>query len=242
MKKLYIVLFLLLTLNIVLNLWLYINPDKETAFNYIFNATYGLVYLFGSIVAYKKGMISYAIAFLLYTIGLFTWAYYNLILKVPVPYPGLPDLFFIIFQPFLVVGFINLIKAFGGQFTLRWIIETLLVFIVLFALLFSFLGQSDLLGTIYQMFDSLLVALAISSIRTEAGLTHPNILLFAFAAFLMASADTIFSYQVSQEFYWNGGIADTLFLIAGTLFSFGMLSVKSTSADLQGSEKLNMTG
>ena len=236
MKKINIIIVALVFLNLIFNTFLLLNSNKETTLNYLFNASYGLIFFTGGIIGLTKKLYFLGSALIFYALGLFAWTYYNLILGIPAPYPGLPDLFFLFFQPLLILGYISLIKSYNGKFGLKTSIEVILIFVVFFVILASFLDFSVgilklpttelILGIAYPFFDSLLVALAIAGIRTEGGSVHPNLLIFAFAAFFMASADTVFAYRIAQDSYWNGGISDSLFLIAGTLFSAGIISIK----------------
>ena len=244
MKKFYITLAALIAAAAVWNIFLYLNPDKGTPLNYLFNAFYALIFLFGAVVAsrgHKKYLLFYSLALTSYSIGLFVWTFYNLVLKVEIPYPGTPDIFFVLFQLLLVIGFILMVNDFGGRFKLRSIIEFLLVFGIIFGLLYSFLnlGRQDEslsilakgLNFYYPMFDSILVALAVAGIRTEMGSLHPILLVFAFASLTMAAADTSFTYLASAGSYWNGDIADSLYAASGSLFAIGITYIVSSLAE-----------
>ncbi len=241
MKKIIIPFILLVLLNTIWDVFLYINPDKQTIFNYLFNVGYALVFLFGSAVAFVnlkntflgKSFFFYALSLLTYTLGLFVWAYYNVILKTPVPYPGISDIFFLFFSPFSAFGFFFLVRSFGSTFTIPRRLELILLFGVIFAILYSFLAPSSFgqdlpflakaLNIIYPMQDAFLTSLVIIGLRTEKGELHPSLLIFAFAALAMAVADTAFSYRTATNLYWNGDFADSAYLIAATLFSFGLM-------------------
>jgi hypothetical protein len=245
MKKIIISLSLLILFNTFWNTFLYIDPDKQTSFNYLFNVGYALIFLFGSIFAFMhlkkhplssflgKSFFFYALSLLSYALGLFVWAYYNLIVKTEIPYPGISDLFFLFFSPFSALGFFFLVRSFGSNFTIPRLFELILLFTVIFAILYSFLAPSTLglglpllakvLNIIYPMQDAFLTSLVIIGLRTEKGVLHPSLLIFAFAALAMAVADTAFSYRTAIDIYWNGDFADTGYLIAASLFSIGLI-------------------
>lgn len=247
MKKLILPLILLFLITLIWNFFLYINPDKTTLFNYLFNVMYSFLFIYGAVLAFftfqkysfssdiGKSLLFYTISLLSYALGLFVWSFYNVILQVEVPYPGLPDLFFILFQPFSAISFIYLVRSFGGKFTLPRLIELVILSSVLFFILYSFLSTTSLGGDIpvmarvlnvtYPFFDAFLASLAIIGLRTEKGALHPNLLTFIFAALAMVFADTTFSYRSSAGLYWNGDIADTGFAISATLFSFGIINL-----------------
>jgi len=240
MKLVLTLLAILVVVNFSWNITLYLSPDKETSSNYLFNVGYSMFYLLGSGVAlwgvYKqklsttfgKSLAYYSAALLGYFAALILWSFYNVILHTPVPYPGIPDIFFILFHLLSAVGLIYLVKSYGSSFTKHAVVELIILFGVLFALLYSFLNQSDvgvglpwltkLLDIMYPALDALTASLAIIAIRTEKGSLHPNLLLFSFAALFMAGADTIFSYRSALEIYWNGDISDTLYMLSAILF------------------------
>lgn len=249
MRQFYIPFAALVLVNVVWNIFLCINPDRQTPYNYLFNVTYGLMFLLGVIIALvgskkfssvtnlRKSLIFYALSLSMYVAGLFIWAFYNLVIKTSIPYPSISDIFFVLFQPFSAIAFVFLIKSFNGKFTLSRLIELVILFVAFFGILYSFLLKGSLseglpfltnaLNVFYPAFDAFLVSLAITGIRTEGGNLHPNILIFAFAAIIMAFADTIFAYRTTQEIYWNGDIADTLFFVAASLFTIGIISISS---------------
>ncbi len=247
MRKNYIPFILLVLVNVVWNVFLYLNPDKQTVYNYLFNIAYSSIFIYGASVAFHtlknyslstpigKSLLFYTISLSLYTLGMFAWTYYNLILKVEVPYPGIPDLFFVLFQPFSLLSFYFLVKSYGSTFTLPRLLELGVLSLVLFFILYSFLKTTSLgeelsfltriLNITYPLFDALLAGLAIIGLRTEKGALHPNLLVFVFAALAMVFADTAFSNRSATGTYWNGGISDTAYAISATLFTFGLINL-----------------
>jgi hypothetical protein len=240
---------LLIGLNIMYVIFLQLSPNKDTLFNYLFNASYALVFIFASVVAASglrkrslstklgKAMFFYMVSFLSYAMGLFIWTFYNVVLKQPIPYPGMADVFFILFQPACFLGFIFLVRGFGGEFKLRSVIEFLLLFSVIFVLLYSFLSLSSIgpelplleriLNITYPSQDALLVALVITGLRTERGRLHLELLIFVLGALIMVFADTIFSYRFANGVYWNGDVSDILFFISASIQGLGMISLMS---------------
>lgn len=244
---------------LVFNVFLYLNPNKETLFNYAFNVLYAFIYLLGAVVAYSgvkkyglksllgKSLIFYAIGLSSYTAGQLIWAYYNLVLKIATPYPGLPDVFFILFSLFVAIGFIYLVRSIGGKITARLIFEFIILFIVLFSILISFLGTyisfdilsdpTNILNLAYPALDSFLVALAVTGVRTVMGTAYPYLLIFAFAPLLQAISDTVFSSRLAYGIYWNGDVSDTLFTVSGVLFTLGIIYILSSPPRLSTSNR-----
>ncbi len=249
MKKIYGPFVFLVLLTLFWNVFLYFNTDNQTIYNYLFNVIYSLLFLYGAGVAFiasrnysfstpiGKSLVFYTISLLAYALGLFVWAYYNIILRVEVPYPGAPDIFFVLFQPFAALSFFYLVKSYGSKFTPPRVIEFVVLSSVLFFILYSFLKTSSLgadlpimarvLNITYPLLDAILASLAIIGLRTEKGALHPNLLIFVFASLAMVFADTTFSYRSSAGIYWNGDIADTGFAISATLFTWGLMNLSS---------------
>lgn len=251
MKVLIGVLAALVLINLAWNVGLYFSPDKNTLAHYLFNVGYGIIHLYGAGVAlwgtirYRlstrqgQSLLCFSLAMLMYALGLFTWAVYNVVLTVEVPYPSLADLFFNAFPPFTAAGFGLLLYSFGGRFTLKSLIELVIITGLFFILIYSFLNPTTLgaglpflhrfLNISYPAFDALLAALTIIILRSEKGSIHPNILLFAFGCLIMALGDTIFSYRTAAGIYWNGDVSDTLFLVASTLLTAGVITAATGS-------------
>ncbi|SRR5258708_7363094 len=232
--------------------FLFKNPDKQTTFNFLFNLVYALIFLLGATFAFfkskqfptapklQKSMLFFASGMFSFACGLITWTYYNIVSKIPIPYPSLADVFFLLYYPGVLIGIYFMITSFGNQVTKKLMFEGFLVFLVFFSLLYIFLSQTSLdaslpflarfLNIIYPCADSLLIASAITVLRTEKGVsTHPNILYFVFAFFVLAAADTIFSYRSASGMYWNGDVSDLLFTISGFVMALGFLSFRRIS-------------
>lgn len=230
-----LILICLIVFNIVWNIFLNVNPDKATLWNYLFNFTYALIFIFGAGVAYKKSLYILGTGVLSYALGLCIWTFYNVFLKTPVPYPGLSDVAFLCFTPLTGLGFILLLRRLGFHFSASIIIQSIILCGVLFYIIYSFLNKSSLgdevpflhrvLNISYPFSDAVLIAIAIGALKTEKGLLNPHILLFVFAFLTFAAADTIFSFRVTNEIYWNGDVADTLYLIAASLFAWAIIFV-----------------
>lgn len=228
---------------------LFMLPTKGMDVNFYFNLAYSLIFILGGVFAaikikrngtspdLKKSMIFFAFAMFAYALGLFVWTYYNIFLRIDIPYPSLADIAFLLYYPGVILGTYFLVKSFGGLITGRLIAEGLIVMVILFISLYLFLNQTSLgpavtygakvLNVLYPLFDSFLVALAVTILRTEKGVSeHPNILYFVFSFILLAIADTVFSFRSAAGVYWNGDISDLLFAISGFLVGIGIISVK----------------
>ncbi len=237
---------------LVFDAFLFASPDKATIFNYLFNLAYAVIFLLGMYIAFvrsnrfvdtpnlHKSMRFFGAGLFFFATGLIIWTFYNLVLKVEIPYPSLSDIAFLLYYPGAILGIYFLIKSFGGEITKNMAVEGILIFFTFFALIYIFLNQTSLgpdvafwarfLNVLYPLADSLLISFAITILRTERGIAgQPYILYFVFGFLILAIADTIFSYRSAMGVYWNGDISDLLFAASGFLTSLGLLSLPNIS-------------
>jgi two-component system, sensor histidine kinase PdtaS len=233
---------------LIFNTYLFITPGKSGFANYFFNLAYSVIFILGAYIAFSKSkimtysrelaisLVSFSLSMVFFALGLVSWAYYNLVVAVEVPYPSISDLFFIIYYPAVAIGIYYLIIAVGGGFTKKLVLEGLLIFVVFFMILYLFLDQTNsspdpsqitsLLSTGYILGDALLTSLAITILRTEKGTSlHPYLLYFVFGFLMLATGDTIFSFRSATGQYWNGDISDLLFAISGFVISLGFIFI-----------------
>lgn len=232
----------------ILNIYLFWIPDKQTDLNYFFNLAYALIFFISGFTAYakstgltisknmSKSLFTLGTGMICFGMGLVVWTYYNLAAKIEIPYPSLADLFFLLYYPFIIVGIYYLINAIGTGPDKKLVIEGVLVFIILSAILYIFLDQTSqdevgpvasLLSISYIVCDSLITSFAITILRVQKKSFDPQILYFVFGFLILATADTIFSYRTAREIYWNGDISDTLFALSGFLTGMGFLNMPS---------------
>lgn len=242
MKK---VLLILLICNLTYSVWLHSLPNTDTAFHYLYNISSSLSFAIATITSFSLAFSCKPHRFFHITLGLgslsyfsaqLMWAYYNLILQVNIPYPGLSDILFLIFYFFVIIAGISIMKnSIHVKFNLVTILEILLITFIIFVIISSFINSISplaneslliqILGYTYPLFDSLLVVLALSAVRSEYGRVHPLLLYFMFGFLILAFADIIFTYQQALDTYWNGNTADILFTIFGFLFGMGVVEL-----------------
>lgn len=237
----------------VLLIWsgiLFFTGQKTTEWNYLFNAlnallffSVGIVALFGVRLhgfqsAVGKELLSIALSMFSFSLGLFVWCYFNIILKVATPYPSLADLFLVLYIPFLGYGIVNLLRAFGMFYSTRILVETIVIFGLTSILIFFIGNPPDLsvavpllqksLNIFYLLGDAFLISLGYMLIRLTKGRIHGSFFYLVGALFAMAGADLIFAYRTGTETYWNGDIADVLYALSGFLFSIGVTKIVSS--------------
>ncbi len=226
---------------------LFLTNQKTGDWNYLFNVADALIYLSGGAIALvaslKLGLkntlgrelISVGIGISFFGIGLTIWSYYNLALRVELPYPSFSDAVYVFYSPILAYGIISLLRVFGVMITKRFYLESVGVFIIAAILIFTIGGPPDLssqlsflakfLNVYYLLADALLITLGMMMIRLTRGKIHGSFFYFLIALFSMAIADFTFFYRTAQETYWNGDIADIFYAFAGTMFALGIVKI-----------------
>lgn len=221
---------------------------RETVWNYLFNAGIALLCVLGalqSLTAWRREIQNrtgnhwlhtlFFAQFLSYALAFLSWTYANLVLHVDVPYPSLPDIFFIVFYILLITSFFLFLKKIGVVFSAFVWFEMCAVGIALFIVLYSFLTSiaqetditalARIFNILYPAFDVILVSLVVGLLRTTTGSLNPRLLLLVFGFIGLAAADTIFSFRTSNELYWNGDISDVLFMITTFLLVIGVQEI-----------------
>ncbi len=198
-----------------------------------------------------KSAIGRAIIFL--SLGLIFWGIgtfifsgiYNLILHIPVPYPSIADIGYILSLPLWVIGMLNLSHATGARFGLKsskgkmlLLIVPLLVIAVSYYLLVVVArgGAFDLStteGALKLFFDLaypigdvviLVFATVIYTLSYEyfGGVYKKAIYLILLGFIGMYFADFSFSYTTTLETFYPAGWVDLLFTTAIFILSLGV--------------------
>lgn len=240
MKK---ILFILLIFNLGFCAWLYTLPTHDTTFNFLYNLSYGLLFLVAAVTSFRLARIcsvhrpihlALGLGALSFTLGQISWFVYNFYLKTDVPYPGLPDAFFMGFYIFAALGGILIMKqSIDIKFSWGQLIEIFITTGVIFHIINSFIRSAapqeatplltQLLNYSYPFFDSLLIVLTLTAIRSKLGKLQPLLLYFMLGFMTLGFADTLFTYQTSLGTYWNGNFVDALFSIGGFFFALGVI-------------------
>lgn len=141
---------------VVVVLWwlvIQLGVSTNTTQAYLFNWSYGLIALSGSIYgislankvwggwqsAVGKGLILLSLGLLGQWFGLQVWTYYNVIAKVEVPYPSLADLGYFFLIPTYGLAALMFAKTAGAKFSLRTVGGKVLAWLIpLVGLLLSY--------------------------------------------------------------------------------------------------------
>jgi hypothetical protein len=177
-------------------------------------------------------------------IGQILWsAYYNLTLQVEVPYPSLADVGYIISIPLWIIGIVNLSRATGVNFSLKHFRGKIILFTVpVLAFIVSYYllvvvargGTIPVDGSMLKVFfdfaypvgDLFILSLSLLvyglSFNYLGGRYKIPILCIIVGFFIMYFADFSFSYTTTLGTYFNGNIADLLFVLASFVICFGV--------------------
>lgn len=240
--------FALLLLNLGWTLALYFEPSHTTFFNYFYNLSYGLnfalaAWFCGHTAKHNPSLSPtlkyFTFGFISFSLAQAVWLTYNLVLHSPVPYPGWADLFWLLFYPLLIIGFIKFLRSLGSPLTPGNTLEIIVISAMIFLLISSFLSLNNsqlglplltqLLNYLYPIFDALLIALSITTLRTQVGRLNFYILYFVLGFVTLALGDTLFAYQTTLETYWNGNLVDLIYALSGYLLLMGVLSLPKIS-------------
>ena len=178
-------------------------------------------------------------------VGQMFWSlYYNILMKVDIPYPSLADVGYIVAIPLWVIGIINLSYATGVKFSLKNVMGKLFLFILPIVLIaFSYYllidvaraGQiSDFKGGAYKVFfdlayplgDVLILTLSVLvyglSFKYLGGRYKFPILSIILGFIVQYITDFSFSFVTTNNTYFNGHWVDILFPTAMALIVFGI--------------------
>lgn len=190
-----------------------------------------------------KAVIFLSLGLVTWGLGMVIWLYFNIILGVEIPYPSLADAAFIISWPLWTVGAAYLSIATGVRFGLEGLRGKIGLVIVPFAIIaFSYyflviLARQGVLSTYdssvktffdlaYPIGDIVVLTIALLvfglSYKYLGGIFKAAIYLILAAFIVNYFADFTFSYTTTIGTYYNGSLADVLFVTSMTLLSSGV--------------------
>lgn len=251
-------LFIFLYYAILLVWWLklFISGQQTGQENYLFGAAYPILALIGGVNGLfiskvyggwssimGRGMIFLSLALLGQVFGQFIWTYYNIIVKVEVPYPSFADIGYFAVIPFNCLAMLSFTKATGAKFKFRTISSSVQIVLVPAIMVtiayFLFLNGNkyDFTNPIksfldfgYPFGEAIYISLAILtyllSKKLLGGIMRSKILFLIFAFIVQFVTDYTFLYMVSRNIYYNGGIADLMYATSFAIYSLALLNLK----------------
>ncbi len=254
-KKLGIGLFVALSIWWVIIAFIFKN--EYTNANLFWGASYQLMAIFGVIFGlviskswggFKsimgKTIILFSIGLLFQVFGQTIFSFYNLVLKVEIPYPSLADIGYFMSIPFYAYAAILLGKASGAGLSLKSIHKKIVaVLIPLIILIISYMvflqgyefDWSNLLRVFLDFgypfgqafYISIALLVFILSKKFLGGLMRPKVLLILSALAVQYAADYNFLYQAYNETWINGGYGDYIYLFSYFIMSLALISLGS---------------
>jgi len=258
------ILMLTVGLFVVLSVWwvvIFALGVTDDPVNHIFGFIYGGFSLWGGIwglvIARKWGglgsLMGKAIYFLSFGLlaqafGQYSFWYYNYVLKIAVPYPGIPDLGYFGTIPFYIYAAFLLFKTSGAKFSLNTFISKAQAFLIPLSMVvvayFLILKQYELdftdpLGTFlnfgYPLGQAVYISIAILtyllSRKMLGGIMRFPILLIVLAFAAQFLADYIFIYF--HDLYFPASFMDYFYLLAYFLMTLSLIYLKVVADQLR---------
>ncbi len=252
--------YVLVVFYLVILFWwikIFLSGVKVSDENYLFGLVYAFIALIGGINGlfvskiwggYKslvgKSIIFLSLGLLSYCFGQVAWSYYNLVLRVEVPYPSVADFGYFSAILFYIGGMYAFAKASGAKVTFNKLKGKLIAFIIPTGMLiisyFLFLQHispdfSDPIKTFLDFGTPIGYAIVISMALTAYFLTKgvlggnmKNRILYIISALIVQNiTDNTFLYQAGAGTYYNAGINDLMFATSFTIMSLGLIIFKS---------------
>lgn len=179
-----------------------------------------------------------------WALGMLIWNYYIFISQVEIPYPSIADAAFILSWPLWTIGVLYLSKATGVKFALRELRgKILLVVVPIIAIALSYyliisvarggvfeIDATNVWKLFFDMFYPIgsavifTITLTFFSLSTEflGGKYRMSIIVLIFAFLVNFIADITFSYTTTNGTYFNGAVADMLFVTGMYLFALSL--------------------
>lgn len=251
--------YILLLAYFLLFFWwlkIFVSGVKETDENYLFGFAYPNIALVGAIAGFiiskkwggfksliGRGIIFFALGLFGLWFGQTAWSYYNLVARIPVPYPSIADIGYFSIIPLYGYGMYCFAKAAGVRFSLGTFVakaSVVLIPILMVAVsYFLFLRNlspdfSDPIKTFldfgYPAGEAITISIALLtyflSIKLLGGKMRNRILYIIFALVVQYLTDYLFLYQVSAETYYNAGMVDLLYMTSFLIMALGLMSFR----------------
>lgn len=231
---------------------IFISGQQFSIENYLYGVAYAFVALIGGINGLRisskwggfrsylgLGIVFLSLGLLGESFGQFSWAYYNLVLKVEVPYPSIADIGYFSIIPFYLISMFYFFKVCGVKLALSAFKNKTLAVIVPLIMIsvsyYSFIkGQTldfsqplkTFLDLSYTMAEPLYVSLAIITLGLSRGVLGgimKNKLAIILIYFIFQYiTDYSFLYTSGTGTYYNGSFVDLFYALSIIVGSIGV--------------------
>lgn len=158
-------------------------------------------------------------------IGSAVWAYYEVVLGQPVPFPGLSDLFYLALYPLAAIGLFSAVRAFGKLFDTRVplalaaavaAVATGVVYFAVFQTIATdeqFSAVEKIISFFYPLGDIWLLlfpaaALALTASQLRGGRLAWPWWVVVLGYLMVAAADVMFTVGTWDDTYQSGSVID----------------------------------
>ena len=251
--------YILLLYSALFSWWIFLQiGGVGTSKAYFFNWSYGLVgvsaSIYGLYVSYKRwggyrslmgrALIFLSLGLFMQWLGLQVWSYYNIILKVEVPYPSLADIGYFGLVPLYSIAAYQVAVAAGLKISLRSLESKILILLIpAIALIFSYwlflkdigFDLNDPIKTFfdiaYPLGEIIPVSIAIVTLTLSrnilSGSMKKRVWYLAFAFSVQFFTEYLFLYRAGEGTYVNGGFTDLMYLTSYFIMALGLVYFRS---------------
>jgi hypothetical protein len=195
-----------------------------------------------------KSLLFISLGILSWGLGVLLWLYYNLALKIEVPYPSLGDAFFLGTVPLVAFGLMLLLKSIkiklDAPTTLKLLLLPAIVLVVTYALFVHSKLAEDVemlikvLNVLYPLGDAIFLSFALIILTlTFGGVLFKPLGVLSVGFIVEAIADFSFSYTTTVGTYYVGSWVDILFALAFCIIGVGMYMIHSAHSDFVQQQK-----
>lgn len=250
-------------------LW-FVFPDAATVYFDASGVLLTLMALLGVIVGFRirrewggfKSTVGKSITFV--SLSLLAWfvaqvtflATYYIIGDVP--YPGLPDIFFVLIDPFYAVALLLMIRYSGATANLGSSKSLGKFLLLVVPLLCIYMNYKIFIGdlSIFQNMDgaiffdliytfgsimviTLLVLVFLLSINKLGGMMRMALYILFVGFVLQYIGDVIYTLRIAEDIYYNGDIADFVFFLSIVAVTVGLARMNTDRLDTSNNEDVN---
>lgn len=174
----------------------------------------------------------------LFAVGDLTWTIIEVGMGQDVPYPGIPDIFYVLEYVFLFAGLVLAVYAYRNLVDLRWplaiaaAVSVIVTIVLYFGLVASILGDAEVavgekvLSAFYPMADIWFVfgpafAAVLTVMKLGGGVIGWPWRAVSIGAITLAVGDSAYVWLEWQESYQSGQIVDITWMLGAVLIALG---------------------
>lgn len=214
------------------------------------------IYLYGAFIClYRtkniKGAVGKAhllcgLALLTYSIATFLWTTMSIRLG-EIPYPSVPDIFYILFYPLFIAGIFYFLSTYEYKFTKVHLITTSIVAILSAFVTIEILGLPGpdteiierVFDYVYILADIVLITACLLVLQVTGGSISRGLLYIIIGVAVQAVADFVFALRNDSGLYIDGGITDLLYALSGYFMALGIVLSVVIQETFNSNEKLD---